>query len=43
MMCSPQELGLPDQVDGLLILPPDAKVGQPFAEYLGRGRRRRGL
>lgn len=36
MMCSPQELGLPDQVDGLLILPTDAKVGQPFAEYLGR-------
>src|SRR5664279_4554343 len=36
MMCSPQELGLPDQMDGLLILPPDAKVGQPFAEYLGR-------
>jgi len=36
MMCSPQELGLPDQVDGLLILRPDAKVGQPFAEYLGR-------
>ncbi|MGB7746012.1 MAG: phenylalanine--tRNA ligase subunit beta [Verrucomicrobiia bacterium] len=36
MMCSPQELGLPDQVDGLLILPPDARVGQPFAEYLGR-------
>jgi phenylalanyl-tRNA synthetase beta chain len=36
MMCSPQELGLPDKVDGILILPPDAKVGQPFAEYLGR-------
>ncbi len=36
MMCSPQELGLPDQVDGLFILPADAKVGQPFAEYLGR-------
>ncbi len=36
MMCSPQELGLPDKVDGLLILPADAKVGQPFAEYLGR-------
>lgn len=36
MMCSPQELGLPDQVDGLLILPKDATVGQPFAEYLGR-------
>jgi phenylalanyl-tRNA synthetase beta chain len=36
MMCSPQELGLPDKMDGLLILPADAKVGQPFAEYLGR-------
>ncbi len=36
MMCSPQELGLPDQIDGLLILPADAPVGQPFAEYLGR-------
>ncbi len=36
MMCSPQELGLPDAVDGLLILPADAPVGQPFAEYLGR-------
>ena len=36
MMCSPQELGLPDQVDGLLILPPDAPIGKPFAEYLGR-------
>jgi phenylalanyl-tRNA synthetase beta chain len=36
MMCSPQELGLPDQVDGLLILREDAKIGQSFAEYLGR-------
>jgi phenylalanyl-tRNA synthetase beta chain len=36
MMCSPQELGLPDQIDGLLILRGDATVGQPFAEYLGR-------
>jgi phenylalanyl-tRNA synthetase beta chain len=36
MMCSPQELGLPGQVEGLLILPADAKIGQPFAEYLGR-------
>jgi phenylalanyl-tRNA synthetase beta chain len=36
MMCSPQELGLPDQVDGLLILPADAPVGQPFGEFLGR-------
>src|SRR5258708_973223 len=36
MLCSPQELGLPDHVDGLFILREDAKVGQPFAEYLGR-------
>lgn len=36
MMCSPQELGLPDQVDGLLILREDAKVGQSLAEFLGR-------
>ena len=36
MMCSPAELGLPDQIDGLLILPADAKVGQPLAEFLGR-------
>jgi phenylalanyl-tRNA synthetase beta chain len=36
MMCSPQELGVPDPVEGLLILRPDAQVGQPFAEYLGR-------
>ncbi len=36
MMCSPQELGLPDPIDGLLILPESAPVGQPFAEYLGR-------
>ncbi|HKI69346.1 MAG TPA: phenylalanine--tRNA ligase subunit beta, partial [Verrucomicrobiae bacterium] len=36
MMCSPQELGLPDQVDGLLILPAVAPIGKPFAEYLGR-------
>ena len=36
MMCSPQELGLPDKVDGLLILPADAPVGKSFAEFLGR-------
>jgi phenylalanyl-tRNA synthetase beta chain len=36
MMCSPQELGLGDAVEGLLILREDARVGQPFAEYLGR-------
>jgi len=36
MMCSPEELCLPDKVDGLLILPADAPVGKSFAEYLGR-------
>ena len=36
MMCSPKELGLAEDAAGLLILPPEAKVGQPFAEHLGR-------
>ncbi len=42
MMCSHEELGIdPEAIghkkeDGLLILREDAKVGQPFAEYLGR-------
>ena len=36
MMCSPAELGMASDADGLLILPPDAKVGQPLAEHLGR-------
>ncbi len=36
MMCSPQELGMASEVEGLLILPPDARIGQPFAESLGR-------
>src|SRR2546430_1308780 len=36
MMCSPKELGLADDADGLVILREDATVGQPFAEYLGR-------
>jgi phenylalanyl-tRNA synthetase beta chain len=36
MLCSPEELGLPEKADGLLILREDATVGQPFAEYLGR-------
>jgi phenylalanyl-tRNA synthetase beta chain len=42
MMCSPQELGLPDKVDGILILPANAKIGQPFAEYLGHATACRG-
>src|SRR5215831_17427463 len=36
MLCSPQELGLGEVTQGLLILREDARVGQPFAEYLGR-------
>jgi len=42
MLCSHEELGLdPESIghkkeDGLLILREDAKVGQTFAEYLGR-------
>jgi phenylalanyl-tRNA synthetase beta chain len=42
MMCSHEELGIdPEAIghkkeDGLLILREDAKVGQPFGEYLGR-------
>ncbi len=36
MMCSGLELGLSEDGTGLMILPPDAKVGQPFAEFLGR-------
>ena len=42
MLCSHEELGIdPEAIghkkeDGLLILRADAKVGQPFGEYLGR-------
>jgi phenylalanyl-tRNA synthetase beta chain len=36
MMCSPQELGMPGEAEGLLILPADAPIGKSFAEYLGR-------
>src|SRR5437870_2329419 len=36
MMCSPKELGLAEDADGLLILRAEAPVGQAFAEYLGR-------
>lgn len=42
MMCSHEELGIePETIglkkeDGLLILPQEATVGQPFAEYLGQ-------
>ncbi len=36
MMCSPQELGLAEEADGIIILKPEARVGQTFAEHLGR-------
>jgi len=32
MLCSPIELGLGEDASGLLILPPDAKVGAPIAD-----------
>lgn len=35
MNCSASELGLGDDHDGIMILPPDAPVGTPFAEYAG--------
>lgn len=44
MLCSATELGLNPEAlglrteDGLLILRPDATVGQPLADYLGRSR-----
>lgn len=34
MLCSAKELGLPEDVDGLLVLPEDAPVGQNIREYL---------
>lgn len=37
MMCSARELGLGDDHQGLLILSPDAPLGQPVHEALGAG------
>ena len=36
MMCSGKELGIADDASGLLILSENSKVGQSFAEHLGR-------
>lgn len=35
MLCGASEIGLEDEVDGLMILPEDAPVGTDFREYLG--------
>jgi len=35
MMCSSRELGLGDEHDGILDLPTDAPVGQPYATWAG--------
>ncbi len=35
MVCSEKELGLSDNHEGILILPADAPVGMPLADYLG--------
>ncbi len=35
MVCSARELGLGDDHEGILILPPDAPVGAPLVDYLG--------
>ncbi|MCX5999836.1 MAG: phenylalanine--tRNA ligase subunit beta [Chloroflexi bacterium] len=35
MACSEKELGISDNHQGLMILPADAPVGMPLAEYLG--------
>jgi phenylalanyl-tRNA synthetase beta chain len=35
MICSEAELGLSDAADGIMVLPPDAPVGQPLRAVLG--------
>ncbi len=35
MVCSEKELGISDSHEGIMVLPPEAKVGTPLAEYLG--------
>jgi phenylalanyl-tRNA synthetase beta chain len=35
MVCSEKELGLSEEHEGILILPDDAPVGMPLADYLG--------
>ncbi len=35
MLCSEKELGLESESEGILVLPADAPIGRPFAEYMG--------
>ncbi len=35
MVCSERELGISDEHEGIIILPDDAPVGAPLADYLG--------
>lgn len=35
MVCSEKELGISDEHEGILVLPDDAPVGVPLADYLG--------
>lgn len=35
MVCSEKELGISDRHEGIVVLPEDAPVGTPLAEYLG--------
>ena len=35
MVCSERELGISDEHEGIIILPQDAPVGTPLADYLG--------
>ena len=35
MVCSEKELGLSDEHEGIMVLPDDAPVGAPLADYLG--------
>jgi phenylalanyl-tRNA synthetase beta chain len=35
MVCSEKELGISDEHEGIMVLPTDAPVGMPLADYLG--------
>ena len=35
MLCSEREMGLSDEHEGIIDLPEDAPLGQPFAAYMG--------